>query len=176
MILCPGAEYGPAKQWPAEHFAAVACSWLSESEHHGVKIIGGPKDQSIAAEIESKIRAANTKSPEPGLASRVLNQAGRTSLLEAFGEIAKASLVISNDSGLMHAAAAFDVPVIGIYGSTDPKHTPPLSAKAQVATLELSCSPCFQRVCPLGTTACLRDLQPSQITTMIRNIPLASPS
>jgi heptosyltransferase-2 len=168
MVLCPGAEYGPAKQWPAEHFAELAADWLSQSPGHGVKIIGGPKDRDIGLAIESLVLSAVSEVNHVATNQKLVNLCGVTSLLQAFEEIAQAKLVVSNDSGLMHAAAAFNVPVVGIFGSTDPKHTPPLSMRAQVATLGLACSPCFQRVCPLGTTACLKELKPAQITAMIK--------
>lgn len=161
LALCPGAEYGPAKQWPAAAFAAVAAAWLAENTQHSVAIIGGPKDQMIASDI--------VKAVDPGLTGeRLINLCGKTELIEAFAWIAKARCVVSNDSGLMHAAAAFDVPVAAIFGSTDPHHTPPHSPKAEIFSLRLPCSPCFKRVCPLGTTACLRDLSPAPVINFVR--------
>lgn len=157
LVICPGAEYGPAKQWPAEHFARVARHWIGLSEQHGVAIVGGPKDVAVANAIEAAVLSKE----------RLRNLAGQTSLLQAFAWIARARAVVSNDSGLMHAAAALDVPVIGIYGSSDPLHTPPHHPDAQALSLRLSCSPCFQRVCPLGTTACLRDLDAERVITAL---------
>jgi heptosyltransferase-2 len=98
---------------------------------------------------------------------RISSLAGQTTLLDAFGWIAIADRVISNDSGLMHAAAALDTPVIALFGSTDPAHTPPHSDQAEILHLGLPCGPCFQRECPLGTTACLRELMPEQVITRI---------
>ncbi|MEY3982399.1 MAG: lipopolysaccharide heptosyltransferase [Pseudomonadota bacterium] len=158
LALCPGAEYGPAKQWPAEHFAAVANAWCAQSHHHRVVLIGGPKETGIAAEI-----AGQCARPE-----QVISMAGKTTLLQAFAWIARAGAAVSNDSGLMHAAAALDVPVIGVFGSSDPLHTPPLHPRARALSLSLPCSPCFQRTCPLGTTACLRDLSAEQVITALR--------
>ena len=164
MILCPGAEYGPAKQWPAAHFAQVAVAWLSKNQHHQVAIIGGPKDATIAAAIESLIaQQVVSASLTVSVSHRVLQLSGKTELIEAFAWLASADLVVSNDSGLMHAAAALDIPVIAIFGSTDPHHTPPHSEKATILSLGLSCSPCFERVCPLGTTACLKDLPAERV-------------
>jgi heptosyltransferase-2 len=160
LALCPGAEYGPAKQWPAAEFAAVANAWLAKNTQHIVAIVGGPKDQAIAADI--------VKAVDPALAGeRLINLCGKTELIEAFAWIAKARCVVSNDSGLMHAAAAFNVPVAAIFGSTDPHHTPPHSPKAEIFSLRLSCSPCFKRVCPLGTTACLRDLPSAPVIDFV---------
>ena len=164
LALCPGAEYGPAKQWPQAHFAAVAFNWLAQSSDHAVVILGGPKEKTIGEQIRQSITDRH------GPDARVQNLCGATSLAEAFGWLSLAEMVVSNDSGLMHAAAALDVPVIGLFGSSDPDHTPPLSPKAKAISLRLSCSPCFKRECPLGTTACLRDLAPEQVMMAMREI------
>lgn len=163
LVLCPGAEYGPAKQWPAEHFAQVAAAWVRQGPGHVVTILGSPKErllgESILAQAQSLLRADHVGQES----DRVENLAGQTSLLQAFGWIAHSSLVISNDSGLMHAAAALDVPVVALFGSTDPGHTPAHSPKATIISLQLACSPCFSRICPLGTTACLSGIAPDAV-------------
>lgn len=165
MAICPGAEYGPAKQWPASHFAQVANDWLAGEKHRAIVIVGGPKDVESAAAISAAIHTTN----------RALNIAGKTTLLEAFRWIATARVAVSNDSGLMHAAAALGVPVVGIFGSSDPHHTPPHAKAARTVSLNLSCSPCFQRVCPLGTTACLRDLSPQQVMNAVNGLTADAP-
>lgn len=170
MVLCPGAEYGPAKQWPAEYFAQVASDWLNKDSARSVVIVGSPKDHATCAAIESEIMCGSPTNPQA-----LQNLCGKTSLLEAFGELAKADCVVSNDSGLMHAAAALDIPVIAVFGSTDPHHTPPHSRTATVISLGLSCSPCFQRVCPLGTTACLNDLKPERVISALERAQAARP-
>ena len=176
LVLCPGAEYGPAKQWPAEYFAQTAAQWLSRSPQHHVIVLGGPKERVLCDTIHEQALAimqptisARADSAGSGSAGtkRISSLAGQTTLLEAFGWIAIADRVISNDSGLMHAAAALDTPVIAIFGSTDPAHTPPHSDRAEILRLGLPCSPCFQRDCPLGTTACLRELKPEQVIARI---------
>jgi heptosyltransferase-2 len=176
LALCPGAEYGPAKQWPAEYFAQTAAYWLSQSPQHQVVVLGSPKEQALCDAIRQQtlitMQSAATAGSGPiasGAApeKRISSLAGQTTLLDAFGWIAIADRVISNDSGLMHAAAAFDTPVIALFGSTDPMHTPPHSHRAEILHLGLSCSPCFERDCPLGTTACLRELMPEQVITRI---------
>lgn len=160
LAICPGAEYGPAKQWPADYFAQVANDWINTGAHRAVVIIGGPKDVPLGETIHAKILGS----------SRVLDLCGKTKLLEAFCWLSQAKVAVSNDSGLMHAAAALGIPVVGIFGSSDPHHTPPHARAARALSLELDCSPCFQRVCPLGTTACLKQLHPTQVLNAINDL------
>lgn len=149
LALCPGAEFGPAKRWPAEHFAEIAKTKLAEG--WVVWLFGSEKDEPITATVRDLAGA------------ECIDLAGRTSLAEAIDLLSLATLVVSNDSGLMHVAAALARKVIAIYGSSDPSFTPPLSGEAHILSLNLSCSPCFQRVCPLGHTNCLRELLPQQV-------------
>lgn len=147
--LCPGAEYGEAKRWPAAYYAAVANDALSRGWQ--VWLFGSEKDQAVTSAIQQLTK------------SRCFDLAGKTSLGEAIDLMSHCHTVISNDSGLMHVAAALDKLVIAIYGSSDPTHTPPMHPKAVIQSLGLSCSPCFKRVCPLGHTHCLNQLPPEQI-------------
>jgi lipopolysaccharide heptosyltransferase II len=151
--LCPGAEYGPAKRWPAHHFAELAQGLAARG--CAVWLIGSQKDREVAAEIG---RSA-------GGVCR--NLCGETTLAEAIDLIASASLVVSNDSGLMHVAAALGKPLIALYGSSSPDFTPPLSPNAQILKLDLPCSPCFQRVCPLGHFNCMMQLTPDQVLAAV---------
>jgi len=151
--FAPGAEYGPAKRWPARHFAQLARDLGARG--HAVWLFGSGKDAQVTTEIN---RLAG------GLCADL---AGRTSLDEAIDLISLAARVVSNDSGLMHVAAALDRPMAAIFGSSSPAHTPPLSAKARVISLQLECSPCFARVCPLGHTNCLEKLEPADVLTAI---------
>ena len=98
---------------------------------------------------------------------RIHNWCGETSLDEAMAVIGLSKIVISNDSGLMHIAAALQKPQIAIFGSSDPKHTPPLSSKAKVIWLNLPCSPCHRRECPLGHLKCLKEISPEQVFNSI---------
>lgn len=154
-VLCPGAEYGPAKRWPAEHYAAVAAHYLDQGEQ--IWLLGGNKDVDVCSEIFSRLQVAR------GGCGHVHVLAGRTRMGEAIDLLSLAARVICNDSGLMHVAAAVGVPLTAVYGSTSPDFTPPLSAKARVVRLGLPCSPCFQRQCPLGHLDCLRTLSPERV-------------
>lgn len=164
VVMAPGAEYGSAKRWPMGHFAALAHRLDVD-----VVLLGSGKERALCDEI---VQAATPHGP-----GRVLNLAGQTSLEEAFALIASARHVISNDSGLMHVAAALDVPQVAIFGSSSPEHTPPLSPRAKVLWLKqdpnyqpaLDCAPCFQRECPLGHLRCLQDLSPERVFRAMSN-------
>jgi heptosyltransferase-2 len=150
-VFCPGAEYGPAKRWPARHFAALADALHARG--YAVWLLGSPKDKAVGDEI---IQLAS-----PDAAPR--NLCGSTSLTQAIDLIAAADFVVCNDSGLMHVAAALDRPLIAVYGSSSPGFTPPLSKRAQILSLNLDCSPCFKRECPLGHLDCLNKLEPQRV-------------
>ncbi len=156
--LCPGAEFGPAKRWPPGHFATVASHWVS---HGGqVWLFGGPADRSATEAILAAI-------PEEARGG-VHDLAGRTGLTEALDLLSCCDQVVSNDSGLMHLACAVRRPVIALFGSTSPAFTPPLGDEAQVLSLNLDCSPCFQRECPLGHLNCLRQLDPVMVLERLK--------
>ncbi len=161
LALCPGAEFGIAKQWPAHHYAAFA----QQKQQQGwqVCLLGSVKDKAICQQIEQQLQEQSLTDSQTRIAGDCYNLAGKTQLAEVIDILSLAQLVVSNDSGLMHIAAAVDVPVIGIYGSTDPDFTPPLSKKSRVVRLGLECSPCFQRQCPLGHTDCLEKLTPDDV-------------
>jgi len=158
VVFAPGAEYGPAKRWPAHHFAALAAQLDAP-----VLLLGSGKEQALCDDIA---RLANAARP-----GQCVNLAGKTALVDAFALIASAYRVVSNDSGLMHVAAAFGVPQVAVYGSSSPEHTPPLNPQAQVVWLRvdahyhppLACAPCYERTCPLGHTRCLEDITPERV-------------
>jgi len=161
-VIAPGAEYGPAKMWPAQHVAAL-CSLLPGR----VVLLASAKEADLCQSIS-------------GLADspHVLNLAGKTSLSQAFDVISAARDVVSNDSGLMHVAAALGVPQVAVFGSSSPRHTPPLSDKAQVIWLAddpqyspaLDCSPCFARTCQFGHTRCLNDIRPERLAQLLQSL------
>jgi len=148
LALCPGAEYGPAKQWPMLHFAELG----RQMAHQGwdLWLFGSERDAAICEGIAATCRVAT-------------NLAGRTTLEQAVDLMSLADAVVSNDSGLMHVAAALDRPLVALYGSSDPGFTPPLNRDHEILSLGLDCSPCFERECPLGTTACLVDMTVAQV-------------
>jgi heptosyltransferase-2 len=156
IVMAPGAEYGPAKRWP--HFGGLA-----RLLDRPVLLLGSGKEAPLCEEIR-------LQAPD-----RCRNLAGQTSLTEAFALIAGAGHMVSNDSGLMHVAAAFGVPQVALFGSSSPLHTPPLSDNARVVWLKqdpdylppLDCAPCFERECPLGHFRCLNDVGPERVRALL---------
>jgi len=148
-VFCPGAEYGPAKRWPVAYFAETA--QRLHDLGYAVWLIGSGKDREVA----EKIVALGNRTAR--------NLCGSTDLGDAIALLSCARLVISNDSGLMHLAAALDRPLIALFGSSSPQFTPPLSAAAQVVKLDLACSPCFKRECPRGHFNCMNQLTPDVV-------------
>jgi heptosyltransferase-2 len=151
-VLAPGAEYGSAKQWPLHHFAELAIQLLHSAPSSDVVLMGSSKDYLICEQILQFV--------DKNLQHRIKNLAGVASLDQSISIISKANGLASNDSGLMHIAAALEIPQIAFYGSSDPKHTPPLSPFAGILFLGLDCSPCHQRKCPLGHLNCLNQIKP----------------
>ena len=162
-VFAPGAEFGPAKRWPASHFAGLAARLDMP-----VVLLGSAKESALCDQIAAPVNVL-----VPG---RCINLAGLTNLPEALSLIAGSGQVVSNDSGLMHVAAAFGVPQVAVFGSSSPLHTPPLSDAAVVLWLkqdpnyqpQLDCAPCFERECPLGHTRCLVDISAERVYTAMQ--------
>lgn len=152
VALMPGAEYGPAKCWPRDHFAALARSLHDDG--YAVWVLGSDKDAPAGRHIAEH--------------SAAIDLCGRTSLQDVIDLLGLCEQAVSNDSGLMHIAAAVGPHVHALYGSSSPIFTPPLTGKSDVHYLALDCSPCFQRDCPLGHFKCLRDLAPDSVLERIR--------
>ncbi len=155
FVFAPGAEYGPAKRWPEAHFAALAAS-LFARDAVPVLLLGSAADAAVCDRIAAAAPAGACRT-----------WAGRTSLDTAMALIAGARGVVSNDSGLMHVAAAFGVPQVAVFGSTSPAHTPPRNPRAKVVwlkhELQLDCAPCFDRACRFGHTRCLTGIAPERV-------------
>lgn len=173
-VFAPGAEFGPSKRWPTHHYAALAAQLDAP-----VVLLGSGADAAVCQQIVQAVQdaqAAGATQAVPVESPRCVNLAGRTSLAQAFALIAGARAVVSNDSGLMHVAAAFGRPQVAVFGSSSPLHTPPLNAQARVLWLRedpsyqppLDCAPCFERECPLGHQRCLADLSPARAAQALR--------
>ncbi len=162
-VFAPGAEFGPAKRWPAKHFAELA-----RLLDLPIVLLGSAKEAALCAEIAASVNVEQ--------AGKCLDFSGKTSLSQAFSVIAASKSTVSNDSGLMHVAASFGVRQVALFGSSSPLHTPPLNDQATVLWLKndaayqppLDCAPCFQRVCPLGHTRCLADITAHSVLQHLR--------
>ncbi|ARU90063.1 lipopolysaccharide heptosyltransferase II [Pseudomonas sp. M30-35] len=153
LALCPGAEFGEAKRWPSEYYAKVA--ELKIREGWQVWLFGSKNDHAVGEDIRDRLI--------PGLREEVSNLSGDTSLAQAIDLLSCAGAVVSNDSGLMHVAAALDRPLVSVYGSTSPQFTPPLAEQVEIVRLGIECSPCFDRTCRFGHYNCLRQLKPRPV-------------
>ncbi|QFU77694.1 lipopolysaccharide heptosyltransferase II [Halioglobus maricola] len=154
LALCPGAEFGGAKRWPAPYYAELAQDYLQRGWQ--VVLFGSIKDQDVTGEI-----AAACDGQARG--SACIDLAGRTALAEAVDMLSLADAVVSNDSGLMHIAAALGRPLVVVYGATSPGFTPPLNDNSATLVSTIDCAPCFQRECPLGHHRCMRDTPASDV-------------
>jgi heptosyltransferase-2 len=158
VVFSPGAEFGSAKRWPAQHFVDLALKLDVP-----IVLLGSGKEFELCESIAAPV---NIQQP-----NKCLNLAGKTSLASAFSIIAATKYIVSNDSGLMHVAAALGVSQVAIFGSSSPLHTPPLNASAKVLWLKndptyqlaLDCAPCFARECEFGHTRCLHDISAEQV-------------
>ena len=153
LALCPGAEFGESKRWPAEHYAQVADARIREGWQ--VWLFGSQKDHPVGETIRENLI--------PGLREESVNLSGQTSLAEAIDLLSCADSVVSNDSGLMHVAAALNRPLVAVYGSTSPAFIPPLADEVEVVQLGIECSPCFDRTCRFGHYNCMRLLEPGAV-------------
>jgi heptosyltransferase-2 len=152
--LMPGAEYGPAKQWPIAYYQELAAKLIASG--YQAWVFGSKKEYALGEQIAQA-------------GSGVINLCGKTHLEDVIDLIALCDSVVSNDSGLMHVACATGRRVIAIYGSSSPVYTPPLSKNAEVIYLNLECSPCFKRICPLGHTNCLVEIRPMDVIKNVVN-------
>lgn len=157
LALCPGAEFGPAKRWPVEHFRAVATAMLARGWQ--VWVMGSENDRLVGDAVIDALRGDS--------ANAVVNLAGLTSLADAIDLLAQSAMVVSNDSGLLHIAAALNRPLVAVYGSTSPAFTPPLGDKVATLSIPVDCGPCFKRECPIQHLKCLTGLTPTRVLQAI---------
>jgi heptosyltransferase-2 len=160
VALLPGAEYGPSKRWPPERYRQLAERLIHDG--HQVWVFGSQNEQSLGEQIAA------------GLSPGVDNLCGKTALQDVVDLLSLASVAVTNDSGLMHVAASVGINIVAIYGSTTPAYTPPLTSRASILYENLSCSPCFERQCPLGHTLCLNNIDVEQVMEQITKITVAS--
>lgn len=154
--LCPGAEFGPAKRWPEAYFAQVAQQKLAQG--WDVWLFGSPKEKPRAELINSVTQ------------NGCIDFVGKTALADAIDLMSATTAIISNDSGLMHIAAALGKPLVVMYGSSSPGFTPPLGHFVKILNLDLECSPCFKRECPLGHLNCLKQMHPEMVLSALDEV------
>ena len=156
VALMPGAAYGPAKCWPIEYFVQLAVELSSAGSQ--VWVLGSEGDRDVGEEIRIKAGKGT------------VNLCGQTRLEDTVDILSAAGIAVTNDSGLMHVAAAADTHVLAIYGSSSPAFTPPLTQRQTIFYLDLECSPCFRRECPLGHLNCLRHITPEMVFAGVRQV------
>ena len=153
----PGATYGPAKQWPFDRYARLADKIQTFTKAH-IIIFGGPNDRNLGKKISQKMQY------------RPIDLSGKTSLGEAMALIERCDLFITNDSGLMHVAAALDVPLIAVFGSTNSITTGPLSQNSRIVQVPLECSPCLRPECPQGHLNCMDQISVEMVFNVVKDM------
>lgn len=160
LVICPGAEFGDSKQWPAEHYASVSQHQIDAGWQ--VWILGSAKDSDIATTIRGLLTSVGQE--------HCHDLTGRTSLAQAIDLMSLAAAVVSNDSGLMHVAAALARPIVALYGSTSADFTPPLADNVQLLATDIDCRPCFERTCPFKHKRCLVELSPQRALAALQQV------
>jgi heptosyltransferase-2 len=153
----PGATYGPAKQWPLDRYAQLADN-IQAFIKGRVIIFGGPNDKDLGEKISQKMHHCP------------IDLSGKTSLGEAMALIEKCDLFITNDSGLMHVAAALDVSLVAVFGSTNSATTGPLSQNSRIVQVPLECSPCLRPECPKGHLNCMDQISVEMVFNVVKEI------
>jgi len=156
IAFMPGAEFGPSKQWPGKYFGELAMRFKQQG--YGVYVFGSPKDMQIAQEIVKSSKGD------------AINLCGQTTLEEVVDLLSLVQIAVTNDSGLMHIAAAVDKPVVAIYGAITPEYTPPLTDKKEIQYLGLECSPCWKKQCPYGHYNCLNNIEVDKVYESVNNL------
>ncbi|MDO9565355.1 MAG: lipopolysaccharide heptosyltransferase II [Candidatus Desulfaltia sp.] len=153
----PSATFGPAKQWFPERYAALSDK-IQEVFGAGILLFGGPGDRELGLRISQKMQHPP------------VDLCGKTDLGEAIALIKECDLFITNDSGLMHVAAALDVPLIAIFGSTNPVTTGPQSQRSKIVRVPIKCSPCLKPECPEGHLKCMDQIDVEMVFDVAKEI------
>ncbi len=161
-----GATYGSAKRWYPERFAQVAAEF---SDRYDIVIFGGPNEVEMAGDIENELKSLHSKGTSH--VSNITNMAGKTSIQELCSYIGGCSLFITNDSGPMHVAAAYQVPTVAIFGPTRYKETSQWkNEKSIIVRHEMDCSPCMKRECPLKHHNCMKEISVNEVIEAIKTL------
>jgi lipopolysaccharide heptosyltransferase II len=153
LALCPGAEYGPAKRWLPERFAEVAKTIAAVRPVQWI-LFGTAADAERGAAIET------------ALGPQCINRIGQTSIEELIAELGECALLLTNDTGTMHLATLIGVPVVAVFGSTEPRLTGPLGSGHTVIRHQVECSPCFLRECPIDFR-CMKAVGAEEVVTAV---------
>ena len=159
--IAPGATYGDAKRWPASKFAEVA---VALAARYQILLLGSPQEAAITAEIATILQRRG------GI--DYYDLAGKTTIRELVATIAGLSLFITNDSGPMHIAGAFNIPTVAIFGPTIAGQTSPWQhGGCQIVNKQLPCAPCMQRSCPYGHHNCMEQISAAEVVAAAANLP-----
>jgi heptosyltransferase II len=155
LALAPGAAFGETKRWPMEYYADIANKKLQQGWQ--VWLFGSPQEASLLQDIQARCDNRCIDCHHLGVDKKI-------------DLMSLAHMVVTNDSGMLHVAAALQRSLVAIYGSTTPSFTPPLTNKAAILSVDISCRPCFKRECPYGHLKCLRDISPEQVSFSMQKL------
>lgn len=153
--VCAGAEYGPAKRWPLERFAEVVNQVSAQHAQFRWQLFGAPGEKEMGEKLSSMLNAPHE------------NFVGKTRLSELIAKLRQCQLLLTNDTGTMHLAAALGIPTVSIFGSTCPIETGPLGERHIVIQHKIPCSPCFERECPFGHYDCMTKVTPAEVAAAV---------
>lgn len=153
--VCAGAEYGPAKRWPLERFAAVVNQISAQHAQFRWQLFGAPGEKEMGEKLAAMLHAPHE------------NLVGKTRLTELIAKLRECQLLLTNDTGTMHLAAALGIPTVSIFGSTCPIETGPLGDRHTVIQHKVPCSPCFDRDCRFGHYDCMTKITPAEVAAAV---------
>lgn len=156
LAICPGAAFGPSKQWVFERFIDVAKHFVAKGFR--VIVLGSKNDAVIANNIATNV------------GDKVMPLAGKTNLLDAIALLSTVNAVLTHDSGLMHIACALDRPVVALYGSSSPTFTPPLHPSARIVRHDVGCNPCYKRHCARPSHDCMLAIHSREVIATLGEV------